>query len=80
MKALISNNDELPFARALDRLTDAVWLRNPATAAQGYGIPLPRKVGDSTTFTRTSLCGSAIRVGRSTRPDVTLWTKKCVGN
>ncbi len=44
------NTDELEFARALDRIEGAVWVRNPAFASRGYGIPLPRKVGDSATF------------------------------
>jgi type III restriction enzyme len=44
------NQDELAFVRALDRIVNATWTRNPATAAQGYGIPLPKKVGDSSTF------------------------------
>ena len=44
------NADELEFARALDRIGGAIWVRNPAVASRGYGIPLPRKVGDSATF------------------------------
>jgi len=44
------NPDELTFARALDRVRGVVWTRNPTTASQGYGIPLPKKVGDSSTF------------------------------
>jgi type III restriction enzyme len=44
------NTDELAFARALDRIQDVLWLRNPPTANQGFGIPLPKKVGDSSTF------------------------------
>jgi type III restriction enzyme len=44
------NNDERAFARALDRIPGVVWARNASTAATGYGIPLPRKVGDSSTF------------------------------
>jgi len=44
------NADELEFARALDRLEAATWIRNPAYASRGFGIPLPRKVGDSATF------------------------------
>lgn len=44
------NNDERPFARALDRINGVVWTRNGTTAASGYGIPLSAKVGDSSTF------------------------------
>jgi type III restriction enzyme len=44
------NNDELDFARAIDRRKNVRWVRNPATSSQGYGIPLPKKVGDSSTF------------------------------
>jgi type III restriction enzyme len=44
------NNDELAFARAIDRRKSVVWSRNPATSNQGYGVPLPKKVGDSSTF------------------------------
>jgi type III restriction enzyme len=44
------NNDERPFARALDRVAGVVWTRNATSAASGYGIPLPKKVGDSSTF------------------------------
>jgi type III restriction enzyme len=44
------NKDELAFAQALDRRDDIVWARNPATANLGYGVPLPKKVGDSSTF------------------------------
>lgn len=44
------NTDEFAFARAIDRRKGVSWLRNPATSAQGYGIPLPKKVGDSSTF------------------------------
>jgi type III restriction enzyme len=44
------NTDELAFARAVDRRKGVVWARNPATSNQGYGIPLPKKVGDSSTF------------------------------
>ena len=44
------NTDELAFARAIDRVEDIVWVRNPSTASQGFGIPLPKKVGDSSTF------------------------------
>ena len=38
------------FARELDRRPDLTWTRNPATAALGFGIPLPTKVRDSATF------------------------------
>ena len=44
------NKDELAFARELDRRLDLTWTRNPATAALGFGIPLPTKVRDSATF------------------------------
>lgn len=44
------NADELAFARAIDRVDALVWCRNPSTASQGFGIPLPKKVGDSSTF------------------------------
>ncbi|MCV7268198.1 DEAD/DEAH box helicase [Mycolicibacterium doricum] len=44
------NNDEREFAVALDALNVGVWVRNPATAAQGFGIPLPAKVDESTKF------------------------------
>jgi type III restriction enzyme len=44
------NNDEIAFARAIDRRKSVTWSRNPATSNQGYGIPLPKKVGDSSTF------------------------------
>jgi type III restriction enzyme len=44
------NTDELAFVRALDRFKGVIWARNPATEGQGYGIPLPKKVGDSSTF------------------------------
>jgi type III restriction enzyme len=44
------NADELAFARAIDRVKGVIWVRNPATASQGFGIPLPKKVGDSSTF------------------------------
>jgi type III restriction enzyme len=40
---------ELEFARALDNLNTGVWLRNPVRG-EGYGIPLPVKVGSSSTF------------------------------
>lgn len=41
--------EELEFARALDNLNEGVWLRNPVRG-EGYGIPLPAKVGSSSTF------------------------------
>jgi type III restriction enzyme len=41
------NRDEAPFAQAVDRVKGVVWVRNPTSPSQGYGIPLPRKVGDS---------------------------------
>jgi type III restriction enzyme len=44
------NKDEAPFARAIDRLKGVTWARNPTTESQGYGVPLPKKVGDSSTF------------------------------
>jgi type III restriction enzyme len=44
------NPDELLFARALDSIGEGVWMRNPASAELGYGIPLPIKVGDSSRF------------------------------
>ncbi len=37
------NNDEREFAQAIDRVPGLLWSRNPTTAAQGYGIPLPQK-------------------------------------
>lgn len=41
--------EELEFARALDNLNEGIWLRNPVRG-DGYGIPLPVKVGTSSTF------------------------------
>lgn len=41
--------EELEFARALDDLDEGVWMRNPVRG-DGYGIPLPVKVGGSSTF------------------------------
>jgi type III restriction enzyme len=44
------NKDEAPFAYAIDRVKGITWVRNPTTGSQGYGVPLPKKVGDSLTF------------------------------
>jgi type III restriction enzyme len=44
------NLDERLFARAIDRIPGVTWTRNPPTPSQGFGIPLPKKVGDSLTF------------------------------
>ncbi len=44
------NQDELAFARTIDRIKSIIWTRNPATESQGFGIPLPKKVGESSTF------------------------------
>ena len=44
------NKDEIDFARAIDRVAGVIWARNPTSASQGYGIQLPKKVGDSSTF------------------------------
>jgi type III restriction enzyme len=44
------NKDESPFARAIDRVKGVTWVRNPTTESQSYGVPLPKKVGDSSTF------------------------------
>ncbi len=44
------NTDELAFARAVDRVRGIIWHRNPPNDSQGFGIPLPKKVGDSSTF------------------------------
>jgi type III restriction enzyme len=44
------NKDEAPFAHAIDRVRGVTWVRNPTTGSQGYGVPLPKKVGDSLTF------------------------------
>jgi len=44
------NKDEAPFAHAIDRVRGVTWARNPTTGSQGYGVPLPKKVGDSITF------------------------------
>jgi type III restriction enzyme len=43
------NNDELDFAKALDGLNVGYWMRNPSRG-DGYGVALPMKVGDSSTF------------------------------
>jgi type III restriction enzyme len=44
------NQDELPFAQALDAFGRGVWVRNPDSGSLGYHIPLPFKVGDSLRF------------------------------
>jgi type III restriction enzyme len=44
------NQDELAFARTIDRIKGVVWTRNPTIEAQGFGVPLPKKVGESSTF------------------------------
>ena len=44
------NQDELPFAQALDAFGRGVWVRNPDSGSQGYHVPLPFKVGDSLRF------------------------------
>jgi type III restriction enzyme len=43
------NKPEFEFAQALDAFRKGVWARNPSRGA-GYGLPLPTKIGDSTTF------------------------------
>jgi type III restriction enzyme len=43
------NKDELEFANALDAVRTGVWLRNGSRGV-GYGLPLPVKVGDSSSF------------------------------
>jgi type III restriction enzyme len=43
------NRDELEFAQALDAFGRGGWARN-ASRGTGYGLPLPTKVGDSSTF------------------------------
>lgn len=43
------NAPELEFARALDALNVGTWMRNPSRGS-GYGIQLPVKVGDSSSF------------------------------
>ena len=43
------NAEELEFAKALDALNEGTWMRNPVRG-EGYGIPLPMKVGGSSTF------------------------------
>ncbi len=64
------NTDELAFARAFDRVKGVIWARNPTTERQGYGIPLPKKVGDSSTFYpdfliwKKSVCWSVDTTGR----------------
>jgi type III restriction enzyme len=44
------NRDEREFARALDSFNVGVWARNPSTSVQGFSIPLPAKVEDSSRF------------------------------
>jgi type III restriction enzyme len=44
------NRDEREFAEVVDRVSGAIWTRNPSTSNQGYGIPLPKKVRESATF------------------------------
>lgn len=39
------NQDELAFARTIDRIKGVVWTRNPKTESQGFGIPSPKKAG-----------------------------------
>jgi type III restriction enzyme len=41
--------EEYEFAKALDAVSQGVWMRNPARG-DGYGIQLPIKVGSSNTF------------------------------
>lgn len=43
------NAEELEFAKTLDALNEGTWMRNPVRG-EGYGIPLPMKVGGSSTF------------------------------
>lgn len=43
------NAEELEFAKTLDALDVGTWMRNPVRG-EGYGIPLPMKVGGSSTF------------------------------
>jgi type III restriction enzyme len=44
------NKDEREFAHSLDGVGVGVWARNPSTSTQGFSIPLPAKVEDSTRF------------------------------
>jgi type III restriction enzyme len=44
------NKPELEFAEGLDSMTVGVWCRNPANKETGFGIPLPVKIGSSSTF------------------------------
>ncbi len=44
------NKDEREFAHALDNIEVGVWTRNPPISSQGFGIPLPAKVEDSSRF------------------------------
>ncbi|MEV4043890.1 hypothetical protein [Streptomyces sp. NPDC049744] len=43
------NSDELEFAKTIDDLNVGTWMRNPSRG-DGYGVQLPMKVGDSSTF------------------------------
>lgn len=43
------NDEEFEFAKTLDALNEGIWMRNPVRG-EGYGIPLPMKVGGSSTF------------------------------
>lgn len=43
------NDEEFEFAKTLDALNEGTWMRNPVRG-EGYGIPLPMKVGGSSTF------------------------------
>jgi type III restriction enzyme len=65
------NTDEREFAYALDSIATGVWARNPSTSTQGFGIPLPTKVDDSSRFypdflwwVTDSLCWALDTTGR----------------
>jgi type III restriction enzyme len=64
------NNDEREFAVALDRVPKVIWVRNPPTDRQGFGVPLPKKVGESSTFYpdfliwRDDICWAVDTTGR----------------
>jgi type III restriction enzyme len=64
------NRDEALFAQAVDRVKGVVWVRNPTSPSQGYGIQLPRKAGDSATFYpdfliwKKDVCWAADTTGR----------------